>query len=120
LADIEIRKQTENRYSLRDALRGIVVSGATMAGRSGQLANLFRVADEAVGVSVLYGLYQEMRATPVHTDLDALWRKLGVLRSGDSVQFENTAPLAAIRRQITAVAPKTPYSDAHSNELRIP
>jgi hypothetical protein len=46
-----------------------------------------------------------MRATPVAPDLDALWRELGISVSGGKVTFDDSTPLAPIRRAITAVPP---------------
>jgi hypothetical protein len=42
-----------------------------------------------------------MKATPVSPDLDQLWKELGVERRGETVVFDDSAPLAAIRRAIT-------------------
>ena len=47
-------------------------------------------------------LYEQMRATPVDVDLDALWRELGVSVIDGEVIFDEQAPLAPIRRAITA------------------
>lgn len=35
-------------------------------------------------------------------DAEALWKRLGVSRRGGSVVFDDSAPLAALRRAITA------------------
>ena len=35
-------------------------------------------------------------------DLDDLWRRLGVIADGRDVRFDERAPLAAVRRSITA------------------
>ena len=51
---------------------------------------------------VLRELYDRMKAAPYAVDLDALWQRLGVMRAGDNVRFNNNAPLAAIRRGIAA------------------
>jgi hypothetical protein len=37
----------------------------------------------------------------VTPDLDQLWRDLGLRNTGGSLEFDDTAPLAAIRRAIT-------------------
>jgi hypothetical protein len=60
------------------------------------------MGDKATGTNVLIELYDEMRATPVSPDLSQLWQRLGVKLSRDSVEFDDAAPLAAIRRAITA------------------
>ena len=35
-------------------------------------------------------------------DLAALWRELGLKRVGEDIEFDDNAPLAAIRKAITA------------------
>jgi hypothetical protein len=38
---------------------------------------------------------------PVTPDLDQLWRNLGLRNKGGSLEFDNAAPMAAIREAIT-------------------
>jgi hypothetical protein len=47
-----------------------------------------------------------MASTPVTIDLEALWKKLGIVRTETGIRFDSTAPEAAIREAITA-APAT-------------
>jgi hypothetical protein len=102
LADIEIRKRTDNRRGLQDALAAIVAAGGNNE-VDWPLARVWEVGDGATGVPVLAELYEAMRATPVAVDIAALWRALGVVvGDGGAVTFDDTAPLAAIRRAITA------------------
>jgi hypothetical protein len=101
LADIEIRKRTGNRFGLENATRGILKSGGSIV-VEWPLARALQVADEAVGVPVLEELYNQMRATPVSPDLNQLWKNLGVERRDGTVVFNDSAPLASIRRAITA------------------
>jgi hypothetical protein len=101
MADVEIRRRTNNRYGLQDALRGIVRAGGNME-HDWQLTRALKVADDAVGVPVLMELYDRMKATPVAPDLSAMWRELGVQPSGDSVRFDRSAPQASIVRSIMA------------------
>jgi hypothetical protein len=100
LADVEIRKRTGNRMGLEDAVRGIQKSGGSIE-VEWPLDRALQAGDQAVGVSVLEDLYNRMKATPVSPDLDQLWKELGVERQGKTVVFDDTAPLAAIRRAIT-------------------
>jgi hypothetical protein len=51
---------------------------------------------------VLTRLHNEMGSKPVTPDLAGLWRDLGIRPQGESLEFDDTAPLAAIRRAITA------------------
>jgi hypothetical protein len=43
-----------------------------------------------------------MKDKPVHVDLNTLWRELGVNSSNDVVSLSDNAPLAQLRRSITA------------------
>ena len=62
---------------------------------------MLAIGDQATGTHVLIELYDDMRATPVTPDLEALWQRLGVKLSGNSVEFDTGAPLADVRRAIT-------------------
>lgn len=101
LADVEIRERTHNRYGLQDALRGILDAGGNIQ-TSADIDYTLKTGDEAVGVPVLTELYGEMKDKPVDTDLDALWKKLGVVYKDGKVSFDDRAPDAAIRKAITA------------------
>jgi hypothetical protein len=99
LADLEIRERTRNRRSLDDALRGILAAGGDIS-VSWPLERLLREGDRATGVPVLAELHARMGGKPEDVDLDGLWRRLGVRAAGDAVAFDDSAPLAAIRRSI--------------------
>lgn len=101
LADVEIRKQTGNKFGLQQALRGIVEAGGNME-QVWPVERIFRVGDEATGTTVLADLYAKMRAQPYAPDLEALWRELGLVVRGGRVTFDDRAPLAPIREAITA------------------
>jgi hypothetical protein len=100
LADIETRKRTGNRLGLQDALRGVLAAGGNHE-QDWPLARVLATADKAVGVDVLTRLHDEMGAKPVTPDLAALWRDLGLKAQGESLEFDDSAPLAAIRKAIT-------------------
>lgn len=101
MADIEIHQRTNNRYGLQDALRGIVRAGGNME-HDWPLVRALKVGDDAVGVPVLTELYDRMKATPVTPDLAAMWHQLGIRPSGNSVVFDQGAPLASVVRSIMA------------------
>jgi len=101
LADIEIRRRTDNKRGLQDALRALVAAGGNIA-ESWPVQKVLDAADAGTGTHVLAELYDKMKETPVETDLDKLWRELGVSMRNKAVSFDDTAPLAAIRRAITA------------------
>jgi hypothetical protein len=101
VTDVEIRKRTENRFGLRDALRAILANGGTLDHRW-SVRDAFKVGDSATGVTVLTDTYEAWRTKPVQVDLDDLWRQLGVERQGRRAILHDDAPLADIRRAITA------------------
>jgi hypothetical protein len=99
-ADVMIRQQTQNRMGLQDALRAIVSAGGTID-QDWPLRKALAIGDTATGTHVLVKLYDAMRDTPKPVDLTGLWKQLGVIRDGDSVRFDDHAPLAALRAAIT-------------------
>jgi hypothetical protein len=103
LADVTLREQTHNRKGLQDALRAIVAAGGTID-QDWSIEKTLAAGDAGTGTHVLEDEYARMGKTPVAIDLDALWKKLGVLRTGeDQVRFDDSAPEAAIRIAITAL-----------------
>ena len=105
LADLEIRRQTESKKGLEDALRGILDAGGDIR-RDMSLDDALTLGDGAVGGSVLKTLYGRMKDTPVDVDLPDLWEKLGVKVIDRQVQFNDRAPLAATRKAITYGTPQ--------------
>jgi hypothetical protein len=103
LAEIEIRRKTDNRRGLQDALRAIVAAGGNIS-VSWAVEKVLTTGDEGTGAHVLSELYGEMKDKPVNVDLAELWRRLGVSLRDESVNFDDFAPLAPIRRAITAPA----------------
>lgn len=118
LADIEIRKASNNKLGLQDALRALQRQGGNLS-RTWTLERTFEVADRATGTPVLTNLYRTMGSRPFAPDLDRLWRDLGVSldRSG-RVALDDTAPLAAVRRAITD-RPSAPLLIATPRLLRV-
>ena len=103
LADIEIRKRTGNKKGLEDALRAILKAGGTIES-DWPLTRTLEIGDRATGVPVLRELYDKMKAAPAPVDLSALWKELGVERRNGKIEFNDGAPLAAIRKAITQSA----------------
>jgi hypothetical protein len=106
LADLEIRRRTGNARGLQDALRAILATG-NMASSS-EIGPVLAAGDRAVGVPVLEELYARQKDRPDATDLDMLWRRLGVIPAGRTVRFDDTAPEAALRRSLTAARGSSP------------
>jgi hypothetical protein len=106
LADIEIRKRTGNKQGLEDALRAILKQGGTIEA-DWDLSRVLEIGDRATGVPVLRELYNKMSAIPQPTDLEKLWKDLGIDSSGGRILFDDTAPLASIRKAITQLVPNS-------------
>lgn len=105
MADIRIRKATGDRLGLQDAMRGVLAAGGSHE-VDWPIERILSVADKAVGADVLTRLHNEWGQKPVTPDLDQLWRDLGLRNAGRSLEFDDTAPLAAIRKAITEPHPK--------------
>ncbi len=100
-SDVAIREQTANRVGLQTALRAILKETGGYATDT-DIAEVLRIGDTATGTHVMYGLYQQIRATPQTPNLDLLWTLLGVPNDPKTQPFDDRAPLAAIRIAITA------------------
>lgn len=99
IADVEIRKRTGNRMGLREAMRGVLAAGGNHES-AWSIERIISVGDSATGSDVLARLHNDMGSKPVRPDLDRLWRDLGLRIGEDSVEFDDGAPLAAIREAI--------------------
>lgn len=98
-ADVEIRRRTDNKFSLKDAFKGLLREGYNM-NTTAELKTVFAAADKSVGVPVLTELYNRHKDSAVPFDLDKLWRDLGVTMNGDTVQYDDSALLSSIRKNI--------------------
>ena len=102
MADVQIRRETQNRKGLQDALRAVVAAGGTID-QDWPLEKALEIGDHATGTHVLTRMYAEWKDKPITVDLDKLWNELGVrARPDGSVEFLSTAPLANIREAITS------------------
>jgi hypothetical protein len=119
IADLEIRKRTQNRYGFDDALRGILAAGGNIA-VEWDLEHALEAGDRAVGVPVLRELHAAMGHAAHRVDLEKLLRRLGVQVRGDQVVFDDDAPLAAYRRAITPRAPEAPSTEGSPPILACP
>ncbi|MBI3700856.1 MAG: hypothetical protein HY242_10495 [Afipia sp.] len=105
LADVEIRKRTGNRMGLQDAMRGVVATGGSHE-VDWPMTRVLSVADTTIGLSVLEELHAQMGSKFVYIDLDALWRELGLKSVGDTVEYDDTAPLSTLRSSVMENASK--------------
>lgn len=104
VADIQIRKKTNNQKGLQDALRAILEKGGDIM-EDWPIEKALKLGDGAVGASVLVALYREWKDRPVPVDLSALWSDLGVASDGGGLRFNNRAAFARIRQAITLTPP---------------
>jgi len=116
LVDVELRAETNNRSSLRDAIRGVLAAGGN--GREAwSTARVAEVCDETTQTEVLSRLYARMAQAPGDVDLDALWEKLGVVPDDDGeVSFDDDAPWAHVRRGITQDSAPTTRAPISAHE----
>jgi hypothetical protein len=103
LADLRIRSDSAQRFSLDDALRGIFNAGGDTTVRW-SVAQTLAAGDSAVGGHVLRELYREHAEAAVHVDLDAIFRRLGVRLQAGQVVLDDGAEWASLRRALTAPA----------------
>ena len=99
LADVEIRRLSNNKKSLREALRGILDDGFSMKA-STSVKQIFESGDRATGFPVMVNLYNKMRARPEPQSLDAFWESLGLSLNNGEVIYDDNASLAYIRREM--------------------
>jgi hypothetical protein len=99
LVDVDIRKRTNQRFGLDDALRAIVNAGGVNS-EDWPINKALAIGDKAVGTNSLKNLYSRLAEASGSTDLTALWKELGVLQTDDGIRFDDQAPLAAVRRKI--------------------
>ena len=111
MADVSIRRQTDNRKGLQDALRAIVDNGGGID-KDWPLSRVLQIGDRATGTTVLTDMYATWSEKPVPVDLPALWKELGVSAAPNKgVGLDANAPLAAIRDSIAM--PKKVDSSNH-------
>ncbi len=103
VADVEIRRKTQNKKGLEDGLRGILDAGGDIR-KNWELEQTLKIGDRATGTDILVKLYDQMRDQAVKVNLAALWKELGVISDNGAIHFQDDAPLAAVRRAITAGA----------------
>jgi hypothetical protein len=99
LADVDIRRRTQLRLGLQDALRAVLQASGGLA-TDWPIERVLRTGDAAVGTTTLEQLYAQMKDTAVEPDLVALWRQLGIQSEDGAVRLDEHAPLADVRRAI--------------------
>jgi hypothetical protein len=97
LADLELRKRSQGRSELRAALRGILAAGGNIR-VDWPIARVLAAGDAATQTDVLQQLYARLKDEPVQFDLRQIWRELGVSEHGGAIVYDDTAPLAQLRK----------------------
>lgn len=100
LAEVEIRERTHGRVGLQTAFRAINrESGGNTV--EWTVEHMMAVGDTATDGHELSALYEKMKDAPERVDLDGIFARLGVAMNGGTVVFDDSAPLASLRRLIT-------------------
>jgi hypothetical protein len=97
LADVTLRERTANARSVDDVLRALVAAGGNVTSRW-EVEEVLRVADAAAGTPVVSELFHSMAEAPGAPDLAGLFRRLGVSLHYGTVVYDESAPLARVRR----------------------
>ncbi|HYP77576.1 MAG TPA: hypothetical protein VER12_16505 [Polyangiaceae bacterium] len=104
VADVELREKTGNRHSLDDVLLAIGKTGDSDEDYW-PIERVLEMAERATSTQIFAELFERLAKKPGTIDLAALFSRLGVRAQGDSVVFDEHAPLAALRKSITARRP---------------
>jgi len=105
MADVELREKTGNQHSLDDVLLAIGKTGASDQDYW-PIERVLEMAERATGTQILRELFARLAEKPGTVDLPQLFARLGVRVQGHSVAFDERAPLANLRKSITARRPK--------------
>lgn len=101
VVDYKIRKKTNNRYNLGDALRAITKAGGTMQNEQmWSFSDALKIGDKAIGQTVLMSTYLEMKDKPISIDLISLWKRLGVSLVDNKIVFNQAAPESHLRHAL--------------------
>ncbi|WP_370155803.1 hypothetical protein [Ferrovibrio sp.] len=101
LADLDIRERSGGRASLETCFRAVLDAGGDTTVRWPR-ADFLQVCDAGTGTGTMARLAARYVTRAAPLDLEALWRDLGVKATADGVDFDDAAPLAPLRRAITA------------------
>ncbi len=104
VADVTLRERTGNARSADDVLRALVAAGGN-ATSHWEMEDVLRVADSAAGMPVFSELFHSMGQAPGAPDLEALFRRLGVSLRDGRVVYDESAPLASVRRAMAGHGP---------------
>ena len=107
MADLQMREFSAGRYGLEDCLRGLLHEGNNATQRW-SVTEFIDGCDRATGGTVMADLAARYAFAGSPLDLDDLWRRLGVRLDANQVVYDDTAPLAAMRKLIMMGDPRRP------------
>ncbi len=103
VADVAVLDATSGRVGLKAALLAIRDDTGGIQHAEMPIEDVLAIGDKAIGTPVIGPLYEKMKAAPAPVDLDALWSKLGVKVSGETVTVDDKAECACWRQAIARV-----------------
>lgn len=102
MLDMELRRQSNNKYGLQQALAIVTKSGANFNSEL-EPRDALALADKALGVNTLVRFYDKHVNSTENPDLKQIFSQLGVVSApGKSVRFDDNAPLADVRLRINS------------------
>lgn len=99
--DLDIRRHTKGERSLREALRALNAQGGSIAA-GWPVEKVLAALDKGAGFAAAEPLYRALGTRRTRTNLDAIWKALGVRAGDDAAELDDAAPEAALRKSITA------------------
>lgn len=101
LVDLNIREQTRGKKSADDVVKTILAAGGN-GGVSWPMKKVLDFGDAATGTHVMQDTYDELAPQAKTIDFTPIWKQLGVVYDQGNVTFDDHAPLAWLRKAITA------------------
>jgi hypothetical protein len=101
LVDAGIREQTKGKKSIDDVVKTILAAGGD-GSQPWEMSRVLEMGDAASGTHVMHDVYAMLAAKPTAVDFNPWWRRLGITFEGEEVRFDDSAPLAWMRKAMIA------------------
>jgi hypothetical protein len=101
VVDVRLREHTEGRIGVPELLRGLHEEKSDIR-IEWSVSDLLQAADRITKTTVVRDTYAELAEKPGKPDLESFWTRLGIRAHDGDVSFDDAAPLATIRRAMTA------------------